>query len=135
MYTAAPKNTMTAPEARPEPSRLLDAVPMANRAVRVEERGETLILFVPIQRRWWMKGPLTWALPFRPEKGIALDQLGTEVWRACDGERTVERIIDEFAERHRVRFHEARNSVVSFLHSLLQRKLLVLAVDDVAEAG
>jgi hypothetical protein len=82
-----------------------------------------------------MKGPLSWALPFRPEKGVALDQLGTEVWRACDGARTVERIIDEFAERHRVRFHEARNSVVSFLHSLLQRNLLVLAVDDVREAG
>lgn len=124
---------MTALALRPDPSRLLDAVPMANRAVRVEARGETLILFVPIRRPWWMQGPLSWALPFRREKGVALDQLGSEVWRACDGERTVERIIDEFAERHRIRFHEARNSVVSFLHSLLKKKLLVLAVSG-AEA-
>jgi hypothetical protein len=66
---------------------------------------------------------------------VALDRVGTEVWRACDGGRTVERIIDEFAERHRIRFHEARTSIVSFMRSLVDKNLLVLAVSRSGDSG
>jgi hypothetical protein len=107
---------------------LLDAVPMCNRAVRVERRGNALILWVPIQRRWWMSGPLGWFLPFRGEKGIELDALGQQVWQACDGERCIEEIVEEFAAEHRVRFHEARLSVMQFLRALMQRNLVALVV-------
>jgi hypothetical protein len=112
----------------PSLDQLLDAVPMQNRAVRVESHGSTVTLWVPIRRRWWMRGPLSWALPFRSEKGVALDRIGSELWGACDGERRVEDIVAAFAERHRLRFHEARASVTQFLRSLVERRLLVLAL-------
>jgi hypothetical protein len=107
---------------------LLDAVPVCNRAVRVERHADSVLLWVPIRRRPWMRGPLAWLLPFRKEKGIALDVVGTEIWSACDGLCRVEDIIERFAERHKLRFHEARVSVSSFLKSLCERNLLVLAV-------
>jgi hypothetical protein len=106
---------------------LLDAIPTCNRAVRVEPRGDALILWVPIRRRIWMTG-LAWVFPFRKEKGIALDTVGALVWSACDGRRRVEEIVEGFAERHQLRFHEARLSVSHFLKSLVERNLLVLAV-------
>lgn len=109
---------------------LLDAWPAANGAVRAEHRGDALVLWVPIHRPWWLRGPLSWLLPLRREKGIALDELGREVWNACDGNRRLEDIIESFAERHQIRFHEARLCVLAFLRSLMERNLVVLAVPE-----
>jgi hypothetical protein len=104
----------------------LDLVPVQNASVRVEEHGDACVLWVPIRRRWWMHGPLAWLLPFRSEKGIALDALGREVFSACDGEHRLEELVEAFARRHKLRFHEARLSVQSFIASLLERNLIVL---------
>lgn len=107
-------------------SQTLAAVPMINQAVRQETRGESLVLFVPLRERWWMTGPVSWWLPLRREKGVALDQLGTEVWRLCDGHRDLEKIIERFADQHRLGFHEARLTVMRFMRMLALRKLIVL---------
>jgi hypothetical protein len=111
-------------------TQLLDAVPTSNQAVRAERRGAALILWVPIQRHWWMRGPLGWLLPFRREKGIELDAVGQQVWEACDGQHRMEEIIEGFARHHQLRFHDARSSVMQFVRSLLQRNLLVLVVPE-----
>lgn len=112
----------------PSLDQLLDAVPICNGAVRVEKRESNVILWVPIQRRWWLQPPLSWFLPIRREKGVALDVVGSEVWSACDGKRRVEDIVEDFAQRHKLRFHESRASVTQFLKSLLERNLLVLVL-------
>jgi len=57
---------------------------------------------------------------------VELDALGRQVFVACDGSRTTEQIVEEFAERHRLRFHEARLSVLTFLRSLVERNLVAL---------
>jgi hypothetical protein len=113
-----------------DPARLLDTVPVPNEAVRLVPRERGLVLWVPIEKRWWMGPPLAWVLPFRSEKGIALDALGAEVYRACDGATTTERIIEAFARHHRIRFHEARLSVLAFLRSLVARNLVVLVAPE-----
>jgi Coenzyme PQQ synthesis protein D (PqqD) len=112
-----------------DPERLLDAVPTVNRAVRVEQNASGTVLFVPVKRTWWMR-LFALILPVRAEKGYALDALGLEVFEACDGTRNLERIIEEFAARHQVRFHEARLSVAQFMKSLTERGLVALAVFD-----
>jgi hypothetical protein len=113
-----------------DPALLLLTVPAANGAVRAEPSGDGLLLWVPVRRRWWMGPPLGWLLPFRAERGIALDAIGREVWGACDGQRTTEQIIEAFAARHRLRFHEARLSVLTFLKSLVERNLIVLVATE-----
>ena len=120
-----------------ELSRLLATVPVANGAVREKRHGGTLVLWVPIRRRWWMRPPLTWVpgVRFRQEKGVALDALGQEVWRACDGQSTTEQIVEGFASRHRLRFHDARISVMTFLGMLMQRNLVALAGRGEARGG
>jgi hypothetical protein len=121
---------MTRAKEKFDATRLLDLVPAVNEAVRVERHGRTIIVFVPIARRFWMRAPFTWLLPLRSEKGVALDALGGEVFEACDGRRTVEEIVEAFAEKHRLRFHEARASVLAFLRSLSERNLLVMALKE-----
>lgn len=115
-----------------DPDQLLDAVPVTNQSVRLEMRDDGMIVFLPLQRRWWMQPPFSWLMNYRTERGLALDSLGREVYEACDGQSTVESIIEAFAQRHQVRFHDARLSVLQFLRSLVQRNAvaLVVAEDD-----
>ena len=120
------------PKRRLDPTVLLDAVPTKNIAVRLEPRGPGLLVWVPIRKRWWMRPPIGWILPFRSEKGVELDALGRQVFVACDGSRTTEQIVEEFAERHRLRFHEARLSVLTFLRSLVERNLVALVASKEA---
>jgi len=46
----------------------------------------------------------------------------------CDGERTVEAIIDAFAAEHRLTFHEARVAVGGYLRSLMARGALAMVM-------
>ena len=106
---------------------VLDVVAVHNEAVREETRSESeMVLYVPLKRRWYMRPPFSWVFPFSRERAVGLDRLGREVWRACDGTTTMERIIEQFASRHHITFHEARISVMAFLRDLMRRGLVVL---------
>lgn len=112
----------------PSAGQLLDAVPVPNRAVRCERQAEReTVLSIPLRRRWYMGPPLAWVFPFSTHRRVALDALGGEVWRACDGARTAEQIVEAFAERHGLTFHEARLSVMLFLRDLVRRGVVVMA--------
>ncbi len=75
-----------------------------------------------------MKPPISWVLPYREHRTVALDRLGREVYEAIDGRRDVESIVERLATAHRLRFHEARMSVMQFLRLLAERNIVILAV-------
>jgi hypothetical protein len=114
-----------------DPMRVLNTTPTQNSAVRVEKTSAGVLLFVPVARPAWLRA-LSLALPLRREKGFALDQLGQEVWLACDGSRSFGTIVDDFAQRHQLRFHEARAMVAQFLRTLTERNLVALLVPEEA---
>ncbi len=129
MKKSASTETRRASETLTE-EQVLDAVPMRNQSVRVEWRGsDRVVIYVALKQRWFMQPPWSWLLRVRKEAGYELEGLGREVWEACDGKRTVEAIIDGFAEKHHLRFHEARLSVLAFLRQLIQRGMVVLVVE------
>lgn len=109
---------------------LLEAIPVANQAVKVRQNGKAVTLVVPLRQTWWMGPPLSWVFPFRADRRIALDAVGQEVWRSCNGHRTTEQIIERFASKYNVRFHDARLAVTQFLRSLLERNLVALVMPD-----
>ena len=59
-------------------------------------------------------------------KKLQLDALGTSVWDLVDGKRSVRRMIQIFAETHRLEKREAEVSVTQFIRELGQRGLLGL---------
>ena len=59
---------------------------------------------------------------------LELDRLGSRVWEFCDDRRTVEEIVDAFADRYGLTFHEARAAVTGYLKMLIQRGALAIAV-------
>ena len=106
---------------------LLDAVPLRSRTVRGEKRPDGgWLLRVPLRRRWYTRPPLAWLMPLGRDRAIGLDRLGSEVWEACDGRRTVQEIVDLFAAAHDLTFHESRLSVTAFLRLLTLRGLVVV---------
>lgn len=94
--------------------------------MKFNSEGSALVLQVPLKKKKYMGPPLSWIMPFSKYRKVSLDSLGQEVWTACDGKRTTEQIIEEFADRHFVSFHEARLSIMEFLRQLMRRGLIVL---------
>ena len=90
----------------------------------------TLRVRVPLRHPGWLVPPLSWVVRPRHQRVVSLDRIGTEVWQACDGRRTVEQIVDAFSERRRLTFHEARAAVTGFLRSLVQRGILAVEMKD-----
>jgi hypothetical protein len=116
--------------------RMLTARPMPNTAARVEELAdESVALYIAKAPSRLTRPPLSWVLQPRRERRVALDRLGAKVWRLCDGKRTVEAVVDAFAERYRLTFHEARTAVTGYLRALIQRGVVAIAVPEEPKAG
>ena len=128
LFSGPRSNKLPVPGFGDSNTNVLDVIPVVNSAVRVELQNPGALVWVPLRPRWWMGPPFSWVLPFRKEKGIALDGLGRRVLEACDGHATVERIVEDFATAHRLRFHEARQSVLVFLKMLLERKVVAFVL-------
>ncbi len=107
---------------------MLAARPIPNKAARVEEEGGRVVIYV--KKAPGRRGRRVWRriMPTRDERRFTLDPLGADCWRLCDGQRTVEEIVDRFAERHGLSFHESRVAVTGYLKQLIQRAILAIAL-------
>lgn len=106
----------------------LAAVPFQNPRAQVErdERGNVVLT---LKTRRTPAAALFARIFFAPpQRRVALDPIGTWVWQRCDGKRSVGRLIDELAQRYKLNPREAEISLTTFLRSLGQRGLVVLAV-------
>jgi len=110
---------------------MLTAIPIQNVAAKVKPGKEsgTLSISVPNRPDWWHKiPPVSWVVRPPKFKLLVLDAIGAPVWDLCDGKTTVEQIVEFFAERHQLTFHESRVSVTSYLRLLIQRGALAVAL-------
>lgn len=113
---------------------MLEARPVRNAAATAAaEASGGVAVCVRVRRPGWHVPPLSWLVPLRPIRTVRLDPLGAEAWELCDGERTVEAIVEEFARRHGLTFHEARVAVTGYLSQLVQRGALAMVVEKGTE--
>lgn len=66
--------------------------------------------------------------PRHAERTFGLDAVGREVYEACDGKRTVGRLVGEFGRRRKCGRAESELAVTTFLETLVKKGLVVLAV-------
>ena len=110
---------------------MLTARAVHNAAARVvDEDGCDVAVYVKSVRPWYVFPPISWIVPHRAERASVLDRIGSQVWRWCDGERTVEDIIDAFADEYALTFHEARVAVTGYIKSLVQRGVLAIVIPE-----
>ena len=109
--------------------RMLAAKPVRNQAAEVARQDDGLVRIAVRKRRpGFLVPPLAWIIRPRLSRRYYLDRLGTSVWELCDGQRTVEAVVDEFARRYRLSFHEARVAVTGYLRDLVHRGVLALVL-------
>ena len=92
------------------------------------ETGEVLLEY-PLTVRPWLAAVarrLGRSHEIVQTKKLQLDAMGTAVWDLVDGNRSVRRIVEIFAETHRLDNREAEVSVTGFIRELGQRGLLGL---------
>lgn len=108
----------------------LKSIPVKNSQISEEssESGELVIHYLTTMRPWISKMVRrlggTEAQP--QTKKLQLDQLGTEVWKLIDGNRSVRRIVKAFAESNRLQNREAEVAVTQFIRELGKRGLIGL---------
>ncbi len=123
----ATSDAVTAPEGTWR--QMLEARPVRNSAAEVlREEADVISIEVKMKKPRPLFPPLSWFVRSRTTRTIRLDRLGSQVWELCDGERTVEDLVDEFARHHRLTFHEARASVTAYLRMLVQRGVLAMVM-------
>ncbi len=108
----------------------LSAHPVRNSAVEWNEteEGEVLIILRPRTDR--VARVLKWIFPPPRERRIALDMVGSEVWRLCDGRTSVDQIIRRMARRYKLNRKEAETSTTEYLRQLGRRRLVGFAVPE-----
>jgi len=92
---------------------------------RQEMKDGKLYLTVNLPRPRWQQwlgaDPLC-------NRTFGLDAYGQEVYRRCDGEKTVSKIIEQFSDDHRISIPEAETAVTEFLKTLMNKGLIAMGV-------
>lgn len=110
---------------------MLRAKPVRNAAARVvENREKSVTILVKQKRPSFLIPPLSWIVPFSPERQVTLDELGTRVWKLCDGQSTVEQIVEAFRAPYRLTFHEGRAAVTGYVSRLIQRGVIAIVMQE-----
>ena len=81
---------------------------------------------IHFQRSEWQKW---FGAPAEYEKQFELDSLGCEVFNACDGKTSVEKIVEGFAASHGFNIAEAEMAVTRYMKTLITKRIIGMAVD------
>jgi hypothetical protein len=110
---------------------VLGAVPVRNRLLEWTEEPEGVVLQVPLRR----EGIFRWVnriVPAPEHRKVALDEIGSDVWRMCDGETPVEGIIRALAKKYQLNRREVELSLSLYLKQLARRGYLGLVAAEAA---
>lgn len=109
---------------------MLKARPVRNTAATSKENDENqLSVVVKTKKPGYMFPPISWFVPYNPQREVILDGVGKQLWLWCDGQRDVEEIVDLFKDKYDLSFHEAKTGVTDYLKKLVQRGVLAIVMD------
>ena len=95
------------------------------------DTGDDGTVVLKVKRREGFWGVFLGAIFMVPkERKIALDKIGSEVWRLCDGAHSVKHIAGVIGERFKLHRKEAEMSVMNFLDSLAKKQLIALVTES-----
>jgi hypothetical protein len=87
-----------------------------------------LTLQVPTKKPDYLIPPLTLIIRPPAYRSFVLDPVAADLWTWCDGKNRVEQVIELFARKHNLTFHESRVSVTTYLKELVKRGVFAVAI-------
>lgn len=95
------------------------------------ELDEEGMVTATLVRRQDLKGRLLSAFLMVPEsRQMKLDAVGTFVWNLCDGEHTVNDIVEAMCDQYKLSRREIEVSLTEFLRLLGKRGMIAVAVPE-----
>lgn len=125
-------------------------IPLVGRKPKIERKQALAIIPVrhPLVKWEWVEGEVVLSIPMRtdgiarviksiikatrvakelPEyRQLSFDEVGSQVWELCDGERTIDGVVREIVHKQKLVRREAEASVTMFLQTLAKRNLIGL---------
>ena len=102
----------------------LKAMPVKNQAIKEEKKEEGEITLIVPRKNSGLINIFSLAFRIPGERRISLDEIGTWVWRECDGHTSVGDMIESLSREFKVSPKEAEISLLSFLKKMAQKKLI-----------
>lgn len=104
----------------------LAIVPMRNPLVQWERNGNEVVLTIPMRndRLARLVKKLVRNLP--DSRKLALDEVGSSVWELCDGERSINDVVNSISRDYKLTRRESEASVTMFLQTLAKKGLIGL---------
>lgn len=102
--------------AKKEKTNLLDVIPFRSASITAEMEGDCIVIAFPRFKSAWMQRFL---LPkgMSPHIHVRLEEHGSAVWEAIDGERTIGQIIEKLAA-HFQQEADYESRVITYLYRL-----------------
>jgi len=120
-----PSGTKRKPRLSREAALAARPYPLPGIRIQAEEDGKIKIL-IRFQRSGWQK----WlGAPAEYERQFELDNLGCEVFEACDGNTSVKKIVKRFAASHDLNVAEAEMAVTKYMKTLMMKRIIGMALD------
>ncbi len=116
------------PGNKPRPASMreqLAVVPVRNGACEAAAMGAEVRIRMRLRIPRWI-APLIRLARLPTQRTYVLVGIGREAWDAIDGKQTLADVIEAFAERHRLSFHESRALLLTYLSTLAARGLVVM---------
>jgi hypothetical protein len=114
----------------------MQAWPVRNPGLTTHVSDDGIVTVELPRRKDWMGGVLGFLFSVPASKPVQLDEIGSFVYDRCDGERTVNDIVDDMMAEYKLNRREVEVSLTKFLQTLAQRGIIAFAVpQEIAEAA
>ena len=115
--------------------RILSALPLRNQLIKWEvDDKEEVSLVIPQQQKLWIRiASKIFSLP--DKRVIVLDDVGSYVWRLCDGKTSISQIVKHLSKQYRMTRKEAETSLFTFMQQLGKRNIIGFAVSKNSKGG
>jgi hypothetical protein len=102
---------------------MLDSIPVRAEGIRAEEREGVVYLHFARRRTRWAD-LLAWFFAIPEKKTIRLDEIGSWVYRNCNGKTPVRTLIGNLARWKGLEMREAEVALLQFLRILMRRRIV-----------
>ena len=115
-----------------ERGQALAMIPVRHPLVTWERTESEVVLSIPMREDRTARAvkriikTLRMAKELPDSRKLGLDEVGSYVWELCDGERTIDGIVQGLSREYKLTRREAEASVTMFLQTLAKRNLIGL---------
>ncbi len=123
------------PDTQFDRERILHALPLRNQLIKWEvDDKEEVSLVIPQQQKLSIRiASKIFSLP--DKRVIVLDNVGSYVWQLCDGNNSINQIVNHLSKQYRMTRKEAETSLFTFMRQLGKRNIIGFAVSKKTKGG